>query len=127
MQILECRGIGCDHSSARAAFNGHVADRHSLLHGQRANRGTGIFKNVPCTSADADLGNQGQDDVFGGYAFGQRSIHAHFVGIRLTLKQALCGKHVFDFGCANSKGQRTKRPMRSSVAITADYGHPGLG
>ena len=68
-----------------------------------------------------------EDDVFGGYAGLERSIHADFEGFRLALEEALGREHVLDFARADAECQRAECAVRGGVAIAADYRHAGLG
>ncbi len=126
-QVLEGGFVGSDHASARAALDGHVADRHALFHRQGADGGAGVLEHMPRAAANADFGNQGQDDVFGRDAGHKYSIDANFAGLGFALEQALGGQDVFDFTGADSEGQRAKRAVRGGVTVAADDGHAGLG
>ena len=68
--------VGRDHAGARAGLDRHVADGHALLHVERADRRAGVLDDVAGAAADADLGDQRQDDVLGGHAAAQRALDA---------------------------------------------------
>ena len=53
-----------DHSGARAAFDGHIANGHAALHGKRANRLAGILDDVAAAAGDSNFADDGEDDVF---------------------------------------------------------------
>ena len=55
VEILIRRFVGRDQSGARAGFDRHVANRHALFHGKRANRRAAEFEHVARAAADADL------------------------------------------------------------------------
>ncbi len=65
-EIREGGFIGRNHAGARAAFDGHVADGHAAIHGEAADGFAAIFRDVAGTAADADLSDDGEDDVLGG-------------------------------------------------------------
>ena len=56
------------HAGARAAFNRHVANRHAAFHGEAANRLAPEFDDVAVAAGDANLADDGQNDVLGGDA-----------------------------------------------------------
>jgi hypothetical protein len=60
--------VGRDHPGAAATLDGHVADGHAPLHGQRADRRAGVLHDVTDGAVDADLADRGQDEVLGGHA-----------------------------------------------------------
>jgi hypothetical protein len=93
---------------------------------ERADGLAGVFEHVPGAAADADLGDDRQDDVFGGDAFGSlpSTRDSQVLG---ALEQALGGQHVLDFAGADAEGQRAKRAVRGGVAVAADDGHARLG
>ena len=125
-EIFERGVVGRDQAGARAAFDRHVADRHALFHGERADRAAGVFEDAAGAAADADLRDQREDDVLGGDAGLQRAVHLHLEGLRLALQQALRGQHVLHFAGADAEGQRAERAVRGRVAVAADHGHAGL-
>ena len=63
--VLERGVVGRDQAGPGAALDAHVADGHPLLHRQAADRRAGVFEDVAGPAADADPGDQGQDDVLG--------------------------------------------------------------
>ena len=63
--------VGRDHAGARAGFDGHVADGHALVHVERANGLAAILDDVAGAAADADLADDGEDQVLGGDARAQ--------------------------------------------------------
>jgi len=80
----------------------------------------------PVPPAYADLGQQRQNDVFGGHARLQRAIHLHFESLRWPLQQALRGKHVLHFTGPDAERQRAKCSVRGRVAVSAHDRHPRL-
>ena len=56
---------GAIEAGPRAALDAHVADRHPLLHVERADGLAAVLEHVPGAAADADPGDQREDDVLG--------------------------------------------------------------
>ena len=63
-EIGEGGVVGRDHAGARAAFDGHVADGHARVHGERANGVAGVLDDVVGAAGDADLADEGQNQIF---------------------------------------------------------------
>ena len=97
LEVRERRLVGSDHAGAGAALDGHIADGHALFHGQCLDGTPGVLDHVPSSATDADLGDDGEDDVFGGDAGSQRTADTNFHGLGSVLQEALCGEHVTDF------------------------------
>ena len=126
MQIVEGGIVGRDQAGPRAAFDAHVADRHAAFHREAADRLAGVLDDMARAAADADLGDQRQDDVLGRHAGSQPAIDAHLEGLRLRLEQALGRQHVLHLAGADAEGERAERAVRGGVAVAADDGHAGL-
>ena len=58
--------------------------------------------------------------------FLQCSFHAHFVGNRRTLQQALARQNVLHLAGADAERQRAESAMRGCVAVAANDRHPRL-
>ena len=127
LEIFKGRFVGGDHACARAAFDGHVADGHALFHRQAADGFACEFKDMTRPAADADLGDQREDNIFGRNAFGQSPIHADFISLGFFLQEALRGEDMLHFGGADAECQRAERAMRGGVTVAADDGHAWLG
>ena len=78
-------------------------------------------------AADADLRDDGEDDVLRCHPREKPSIHAQLHVARLPLQQGLGGENVTHFGCADSERQRAERAVGAGVAVAADDGHARLG
>ena len=61
--VLERRVVGSNEARARAALDRHVADRHSRIHIESADCGTGVFHDVACAAAGSDFSNESEDHV----------------------------------------------------------------
>ena len=85
-----------------------------------------VFEHAASAAADADARDQRQDDVLGRHARLERAFHAHLIGFRLVLQQALRRQHVLHFAGADAERQRAESAVRGRVAIAANHGHAGL-
>ncbi len=73
----------------------------------------------------ADLADDGEDDVLGGDALGQRAVDADAHVLGFALDQRLRGEHVLDLGGADAVRQRAEGAVRRGVAVAADDGRAG--
>ncbi len=125
-EIGEGGVVGRDHAGAGAAFDAHVADGHARFHGKRADGFAGVFDDVVGAAGDADLADEGENQILGGNAGGALAAEDDLHGLRARLQQALRGQHVLDFAGADAEGQRAEGAVRGGVAIAADDGQAGL-
>ena len=97
------------------------------FHGQRANGGAGVFKDVPVPPPMPILAIRARmmslAETPGQSCPSTRT--SQVLGLRC--KQALRGQDVLDFAGADAKGQRAKRAVRGGVAVAADDGHARAG
>ena len=68
----------------------------------------------------ADLADDGEDDVLGGDAFGQRPVDADPHVLRLRLDQGLGRQHMLDLGGADAVRERAEGAVGRGVAVAAD-------
>src|ERR1700676_2088420 len=61
LEILEGDLVRSDHAGPRTGLDGHIANRHALVHRQSANGGPAIFEHVAGASRDTDLADDRQD------------------------------------------------------------------
>ena len=105
---------------ARAAFDGHVADRHPPFHGERADRGAGVLDHVAGAACGADLADDGEDHVLAGDArrqvAGDRDAHV----ARALLVQRLGREHMLDLAGADAEGEAAEGAVCCGVAVAAD-------
>ena len=127
LHIGKGRFVRCDQTSARTAFNRHVADRHAAFHRQRANSATGIFDHITGAARSADFADDGKRDVLGGDAGSQFALNTHEHVLGFLLDQRLGSQNVFYLGGADTMRQRTESAMRGGVAVAADNGHARQG
>src|SRR6202008_3817938 len=64
-EIGEGGFVGRDHAGTRPAFYAPVADGPAAVHGKPANRLAAVFGDMAGASADADLADDGENDVLG--------------------------------------------------------------
>ena len=70
--------------------------------------GAGVLKHIAGSTMHGDLTDQVQDQVFGGDAFREFTVHSQFVSLGLVLKQSLRCQHVLDFAGSDSEGECTE-------------------
>ena len=112
--------VGTDHAGARAAFDGHIADGHAAIHGERANGFAGVFDHVAVAAGNPDFPDDGQNDVLGGHARRAAALDAHQHRLRLELRKALRGEHVLDLARADAKGEGAEGSVCGGVAVAAN-------
>ena len=92
--VLERRLVGSDHPSPGTTLNGHVTDSHPTFHRHVPDGLACVLDDVACTAGDAYLPYDGQDQVFGRNAEGQRPVDIDLHRLVLVLSQSLGGQHV---------------------------------
>src|SRR6266705_5271038 len=88
-EISESGFIRRDHAGARAAFDGHVADRHASVHGKGANGFSAVFGNVAVAAGDASFSDNGENEVLGGDAPGSLAVDENVECFGARLNKAL--------------------------------------
>ena len=126
MDVLEGRVVRGDEPGPRAALDAHVADGHPLLHGQGADGLAGVLEDVAGAAADADPGDEREDDVLGADAGRQAAVDADLVGLRVALQERLGGEHHLDLAGPDPERERPERAVRARVRVAAHDGHPRL-
>ena len=127
VEIVEGGLVRRDQAGAGAALDAHVADGHPLLHVERADRLAAELEDVAGAAADADAGDQGEDDVLRADARAEAPVDADLVGQGLALEQRLGGEDHLDLAGPDAERQRAERPVRGRVRVAADDRHAGLG
>ncbi len=125
LQVGDGGFVDGDHASARAGLDGHVADGHPAFHGQRTNGRTAKLDGVAGTAGGADAADDGQYDVLGGDAAGQRAVDLDQHALHLLGDQALRGEHMLHLGGTDTEGQTAEGTVGAGVGVTADHGHAG--
>src|SRR6266478_1668042 len=125
-EICEGGFIGRDHTGARASFDGHVADGHASVHRKGANGFAAILRDVAVAAADADLSDDGENQVLRGDALGALAVNENVQRLGARLNEALRCKDVLDFAGADAERQRAERSVSGRVAVTANNRLPGL-
>ena len=74
----------------------------------------------PVPPVDADLADDGEDQVLGGHARRERALDVDGERLRLPLQQALRGEHVTDLGGADAEGERAEGAVGAGMAVAAD-------
>src|SRR2546430_13038336 len=115
-EILDGRRVGIDVAAARAAFDRHVANSKSLLHGHALDHRTRIFIGVSDTAFNAQLVDDRENHVFRVYAVGERALHPHPSQLGLGHGEALRGEHVTDLSGADPEGDGAAGAVDRRVA-----------
>ncbi|GAK32972.1 hypothetical protein AQ1_00853 [alpha proteobacterium Q-1] len=110
-QIIECFLIGGDQTRTRPGFDGHIAQGHPPFHAQGLHGITGKFNHMASTAIGPNPADDRQRHIFGRNPDGQGTAHRHPHIALFFQSQGLGDQHMFDFGCANAKGQSPKSPM----------------
>jgi hypothetical protein len=126
-QVVEGLLVRSHQTGARAALDGHVADRHPAFHRQVADRLAAIFDDMTGAAGCAGRADYRQRDVLGGHTRRQGAGDLDLHVLRLLLDQRLCRQHMLDFRCADAMSQRAESAVGGGVAVAADDGHAGLG
>ncbi len=125
--ISEGGVIGGNHSGARTAFDGHVADGHAAVHGEGADGFTAVFGDLRVAATDTDFTNDSEDDVLRGDALGTLAVDEDVKRFGFGLHQTLRGEDVLDFAGADAEGESAKGTVSGSVGIATDDGLARLG
>ena len=127
LNIVKGGVVRRNHAGARAAFNAHITDGHTVGHAQTADGAAAIFKDIAGAATGPILGDNGQNDILGRHTETQFAFDIDGKGLGLHLQQTLGGQHMPHFAGANAKGERSKGTVGACVAVTADNRHPRLG
>ena len=79
-----------------------------------------VLDDVALAAAGAGVRDEGEDQVLGGDAVGQRPVDGDRHRLRLGLRQRLRGEHVLDLAGADAEGDRAERAVRGGVRVAAD-------
>ncbi len=118
--------VGSNEPASRAAFNAHIADRHPSFHGKTPDGRTGVFNKIPRPSAGCNFGDDVQDHILGRDPLSEITFNIDPHPFGFWLKNTLGGQNHFHFAGPNSKGHAAESPVRRSVTVAADNGHPRL-
>ena len=111
--------VNGDQAGTRARLDGHVADRHAAFHAQGADGRAGELDGVAGAAGRADLADDGQHDVLGAAALGQRAFHLDQHVLGLLGQQGLGGQHMLHFGGADAVGQRAEGAVGGGMGVAA--------
>jgi hypothetical protein len=120
LEIRERRLVGRDQSRAGAPFDRHVADRHALLHRQRADRLAGVLDDVADAAVNAYPADRAEDEVLRREAARERADELEQHRLRPSLLERLRREDVLDLRRADRDGERAEGAVRRGVAVAAD-------
>ena len=86
-----------------------------------------VLEDVAGPAADADPGDQGEDDVLGADPGRQPAVDPDLVRLRSALEQALGGEDHLDLARPDPEGERAERTVGRRVRVAADDRHARLG
>ncbi len=127
LQVPERHVVRRHQPGPGAGLDGHVADGQAPRHGQRADGRAAVLEHVALAAAGADLGDDGQDQVLGRYAIGQRAVHRDRHRLGPDLRQRLGGQHVLHLAGADAEGQRAERAVGRGMRVAAHDRQARLG
>ncbi len=125
-EVVIRRIVRRDQPGPRAAFDGHVADRHLVLHREIPDHLTRVLNAVAHAATGRDLSDEIKNDILRRDARSQLAVDAEFKRLWPRLQQRLRRHHVFDFAGANSERERAERAVRRGMAVAADDRHARL-
>ncbi len=126
-EIFEGLVIGVDVAAAGAAFDGHVADGHALLHGEAVEEAAAVFVGVADAAVGAEEADDVEDDVLGIDAGAQAAVHVDAADLHFAQGHGLGGEDVAHLRRADAEGDGAEGAVRGSVAVSAGDGGAGLG
>src|SRR6185312_14846104 len=97
-----------------------------LFHRKSTNGRSAIFEHAAGAAADADAGDQVQDDIFRADAGLQLPLDPNFKSLRRRLQQALAGKNMLYLAGADAESESAKSTVRSGVTVAANHRHAWL-
>ena len=109
-EVCERGLVRRDHAGARAGLDGHVADGHALVHRHRVDGRAAKFEHVAGAAGDADLADDGEDQVLGGDARRKLAVDIDRERLRLDV----CSRH-----CVASTWPTSVVPMPKARAPNA--------
>ncbi len=86
-----------------------------------------VLEHVAGAAADADPGDEREDDVLGRHAVIEPAVDAHLVRLRVALEERLGGEDHLDLARPDPERERAEGSVRRRVRVAADDGHPRLG
>ena len=119
--------VHCDQACARTCLDGHIAQSHSALHAERADRRAAELDGVTSAARCAYLADDGQHNVLSSDALGGLAVDLHQHVLGFFGQQCLRSQNMFNLGGADAVRERAERAVRGGVRVAADHGHAGQG
>ena len=126
-EILESGFIGVYITHARATFDGHVANGHTLLLCEGVEGRSSIFVGVAETAIHPEFADDVQDDILRIHAGTEFSIHIDAADLGLVERHGLSSEDIAHLAGADAKGDRTECSMGRGVRVAAGDRGAGLG
>ena len=126
LQVGERRLVRVDVSDTGAAFDGHVAHGHALVHRHGVHDGSGVLVRVADAALHAEHLDDLEDHVLGVDAARERALDADAAHLQRLHRQTLGGQHVAHLRRADAERDGAERAVRRGVAVAAGDRHPRL-
>ncbi len=127
LEIGDSLGIGIDVSAARAAFDGHVADGHALLHGHALEDIARVLVGVADPAVRAEKADDVEDDVLRVNTRAEVAIDLDAADFQLPERDGLGGENVAHLAGADAERDRSEGTVGRRVGVPAGDGRSGLG
>jgi len=113
-------------SRARPSFDGHIADRHPLVHRHAIDDITPVLVCVADAAAHTKAMNDGENHVLRVHACGKRAGDAYASHLYRLHGQTLRRQHVAHLRRADAECHRSERAVRGGVTVAARDRHARL-
>ena len=110
-EVIKGDLIRIDISTTGSPFDGHVAERHPLLHRQRLDGRARELIGKTDTTFDTQGANDVKDQILGVHTIGQGSIHTDATNLEFVHRQALARENITNLTGADAKSDGAERPM----------------
>ena len=126
IEVVERHLIRVDVSTACSPLNGHVAERHPLLHRQNLNGRASEFIGITNTALNPERADHMEHQILGGNTIGELAIHLDSTHFQLVHRQALTRENITHLTGADTESDGTERTMGGGVRVATRHGHPWL-
>ena len=127
LEVFKSLFVGVAVTDAGAAFDSHVADRHTAFHAHFFDDRTGKFVSVANAAVHAELCDVGEGHVLGGYTRLELAGELDAASLERAHGERLGGENVGHLARADTECDCTEGTVRCRVRVTAGNGHARLG